>query len=152
MNNSVRKSTLTKLRRRKGNDGKLDKTRAVQTRSPNVDTQGLITQGVSLTQEPKLISLAGPGCHVLSTLDNMTAQLDGALAGMGERSLLLVCVVTAYNHSVQGTILLEVGCAGHNKRAKQTELLFNSQNLRKNGMIVDDTTKRDGGEHQERRW
>jgi hypothetical protein len=58
MTNPTRKSMLTKLKRRKGNDQNFDKTRAVETRSPNMDTQGLINQGVSLTQEPKLMSLA----------------------------------------------------------------------------------------------
>jgi hypothetical protein len=78
----------------------------------------------------------------------MTAQLDGALAGMGERSLPLVRAVTAYDHSVQGTILLGVGCAGYDERAEQTESLFNSHDLRKNGVVVDDITKRDGGEQR----
>jgi hypothetical protein len=78
----------------------------------------------------------------------MTAQLDRALAGMGERSLPLVRAVTAYDHSVQGTILLGVGCAGYDKRAEQTESLFNLHDLQKNGVVVDDITKRDGGEQR----
>ena len=76
----------------------------------------------------------------------MSAQLDGALAGMGERTLPLVRAVTAYDHEKRGAILLGVGCvAGYKNRAKQTELLFNSHNLRKNEFVVHDTTKRDGG-------
>jgi hypothetical protein len=76
----------------------------------------------------------------------MTTQLDRALAGMGERSLPLVHAVTAYDHPVQGAVLLGVRCAGYDERAKQTESLFNSHDLRKNGVIVDNTTKRrDGG-------
>jgi hypothetical protein len=81
-------------------------------------------------------------------LDNMTAQLDRALAGMGEHSLPLVRAVTAYDHSVQGRILLGVGCTGYDERAEQTESLFNSHDLRKKGVVVDDITKRDGGEQR----
>jgi hypothetical protein len=94
--------------------------------------------------------IGGTGWHVVSTLScfNMTAQLDRALAGMGERSLPLVRVVTAYDHSTLGTILLGVRCAGYNKRAEQTESLFNSHNLRKNGIFVNDTMKRVGGEQR----
>jgi hypothetical protein len=83
---------------------------------------------------------------VISQIDNMNAQLDGALAGMGERTLPLVRAVTAYDHKTRGTVLLGVGCAGHDGRAEQTESLFNSHDLRKHGVIVHDTTIRDGGE------
>jgi hypothetical protein len=66
---------------------------------------------------------------------------------MGKHSLPLVCAVTAYDHSMLGTLLLGVGCAcRYNKRAEQTELLFNSHDLRKNGIVVDNTAKQDGGE------
>ena len=92
--------------------------------------------------------IGGIGWHVLSKVDNMSAQLDGALAGMGERTLPLVRAVTAYDHEKGGTILLGVGCAGYDDRAEQTESLFNSHDLRKNGIIVHDTTKRDGGEQR----
>jgi hypothetical protein len=39
--------------------------------------------------------IGGPGWHVISQIDNMNAQLDGALVGMGERTLPLVRAVTA---------------------------------------------------------
>jgi hypothetical protein len=64
---------------------------------------------------------------------------------MGECSLPLVTVVTAYDHHKEGAILLGAGYAGWDKRAKQTEWLFNSHDLRKNNVIVHDTAKRDGG-------
>jgi hypothetical protein len=93
--------------------------------------------------------IGGTGWHVLSTIDNMNAQLDGALAGMGERSLPLVRAVTAYDHEILGTVLLGVrGCAGYDERAEQTESLFNSHDMRKNGIVVKDTTKRDGGDQR----
>ena len=40
------------------------------------------------------------------------------------------------------------GCAGYNDRAEQTESLFNSYDLRKDGIIVQDTTKHDGGKQR----
>jgi hypothetical protein len=56
--------------------------------------------------------------------------------------------VTAYDHKTQGTVLLGAGCAGYNQREVQTESLFNSHNLRENGVIVHDTTKRDSGQRR----
>jgi hypothetical protein len=44
--------------------------------------------------------------------------------------------------------LLGVGCAGCDERAEQTESLFNSHDLRKNGVTVHDTAARDGGEQR----
>jgi hypothetical protein len=92
--------------------------------------------------------IGGVGWLVLSAIDNTCAQLEGALAGMGGRSLPLVRAVTAYDHPALGPILLGVGCAGYDDRAEQTESLFNSHDLRKNGVVVHDTTKRDGGEQR----
>jgi hypothetical protein len=92
--------------------------------------------------------IGGPGWHVLSKIDNMNAQLDGALTGMGKRSLPLVRVVTAHDHKTQGTVLLGVRCAGYDERKEQTESFFNSHDLRKNNVTVHDTTKRDGGEQR----
>jgi hypothetical protein len=54
--------------------------------------------------ETEIDVIGGPGWHVLSQIDNMNAQLDGALAGMGERTLPLVHAVTAYDHKTRGTI------------------------------------------------
>jgi hypothetical protein len=81
-------------------------------------------------------------------INNMNAQLDGALAGMDECSLPLVCAVTMYDHGTRRAVLLGVGCAGYDERVNEREYLFNSHDLRKNGVIVHDITKRDGGEQR----
>ena len=86
--------------------------------------------------------IGGTGWHVLSQVDNMNVQLDGALAGMGERTLPMVRAVTAYDQEKRATIPLGVICAGYKDRVKQTESLFNLHDLRKNGIVVHDTTKR----------
>ena len=39
--------------------------------------------------------ISSPGWHFPSQVDNVSAQLDGALTGVGERALLLVRAVTA---------------------------------------------------------
>jgi hypothetical protein len=85
------------------------------------------------------------GWKVLSKVDNQVAQLDGALEGMGECSLLLVTAVTAHDHPTEGTVLLGAGCAGWDERPEQTKSLFNSHDMRKHNVIVHDTAKRDGG-------
>jgi hypothetical protein len=48
--------------------------------------------------------IGGVGWHVLNKVDNMDAQLDGALVGMGGRSLPLVSAATAIDHKTEGTI------------------------------------------------
>jgi hypothetical protein len=63
-------------------------------------SRGLIDPGTEINV------IGGPGWHVLSKIDNMNAQLDGALTGMGKCSLPLVCAVTAYIHRLLGTVLL----------------------------------------------
>jgi hypothetical protein len=80
--------------------------------------------------------IGGVGWRVLSTLDNQSAYLDGALEGMGECTLLLVNTVTAYDHPTEGAILLGAGSVGWNKRATQTEALFNSHDMRKHGITA----------------
>jgi hypothetical protein len=89
--------------------------------------------------------IGGVGWKVLSKVDIQVAQLDGALEGMGECSLPLVTTVTAHDHPTEGTILLGAGYPGWDERPKQTELLFNSQDMLKHNVIVHDTAKRDGG-------
>jgi hypothetical protein len=104
--------------------------------------RGVIDPGIEIDV------IGGPGWQVLSKIDNLNAQLDGALTGMGECSLPLVTAVTAYDHRLLGTVLLGAGCAGYDERSVQTESLFNSHDLRKHNVIVHDTTKRDGGEQR----
>jgi hypothetical protein len=41
-----------------------------------------------------------------------------------------------------------VACAGYDERAEQTESLFNSPDLRKNGVVVHDTPKTDDEEQR----
>jgi hypothetical protein len=89
--------------------------------------------------------IGGVGWKVLSKVDNQVAQLDGALEGMGECTLLLVTAVTAHDHPTEGTILLGAGCAGWDEPFEQTESLFNSHDMRKHNVIVHDTAKPDGG-------
>jgi hypothetical protein len=62
-------------------------------------------------------------------VDNQAVQLDGALEGMGECSLLVVTAVTTHDHPAEGTILLGAGCAGWDERPKQTKSLFNSHDM-----------------------
>ena len=51
------------------------------------EPQGIIDSGTEIDD------IGGPaGCNVISTIGNMSAQLDGTLAGMGARALRLVHV------------------------------------------------------------
>ena len=42
--------------------------------------------------------IGGVGWSILNVVDGKTANLGGALAGMGERRLSIVSAVTAYDH------------------------------------------------------
>ena len=64
---------------------------------------------------------------------------------MGERRLPIVYAVTAYDHEMEGRILIGHGQVAWDDRPKQTECLINSHSLRHNGITVDDVTMRDGG-------
>jgi hypothetical protein len=85
---------------------------------------------------------------VISTLENQTARLDGALKGMIGCYLPLVNAVTAYDQPTEGPTLLGAGCVRWDERIEQTKSLFNSLDLRKHGVTVEDTTIRDGGKHK----
>ena len=74
-----------------------------------------------------------------------TDNLGGALSGMGERRLPIFSVVTAYDHEMEGPILIGHGQVAWDDRPKQTECLINSHSLRHNDVTVDDVTMRDGG-------
>ena len=78
-------------------------------------------------------------------MDETTANLGGALAGMGERRLPIVSDVTAYEHETEGPILIGHGQVTWDDRPEQTECLINSHSLRHNDVTVDDVTMRDGG-------
>ena len=122
-------------------------------RRPKGRRNPILRRGVNSPEKPRAIIdpgtevdvIGGVGWHVLTRLENHKAQLDGALEGMGTRALQIVNAVTAYDHPSRGTILLGAGCAGWDDRAEQTESLFNSHDLRKNNVVVNDTAERDGG-------
>ena len=53
--------------------------------------------------------IGGVGWFILNLVDGTTANLGGALAGMGERRLPIVSAVTAYDHETEGPILIGHG-------------------------------------------
>ena len=53
--------------------------------------------------------IGGVGWFILSVVDGTTANLGGALSGMGERRLPIVSAVTAYDHETEGPILISHG-------------------------------------------
>ena len=81
-------------------------------------------------------------------MDGTTANLGGALAGMGERRLPIVSAVTAYEHETQGPILIGHGQVAWDDQPEQTKCLINSHSLRHNDVTVDDVTTRDGGKQK----
>ena len=90
--------------------------------------------------------IGGVGWKVLSQVDEKTAKLDGALAGMTGRPLKLVTAVTAYDHPDFGVVLLGVGNAAWDDREEQTESLLNPHELRKFNVTVNDMARVYGGE------
>ncbi len=89
--------------------------------------------------------IGGAGWKVLSRVNNKVAQLDGALAGMIGKPLVLVNAVTAYDHPTKGVILVGVGNAVWDDRAEQTEALLNAHELRKHNVVVNDKARIFGG-------
>ena len=53
--------------------------------------------------------IGGVGWFILNVVDRATANLGGALAGMGEQRLPIVSAVTAYDHEMEGPILISHG-------------------------------------------
>ena len=92
--------------------------------------------------------IGGVGCFILSVVDGTTANLGGALAGMGELRISIISAVTAYDHETEGPILIGHGQIAWDNRPKQTECLINSHNLRYNNVKVDDVTMRDVGKQK----
>ena len=92
--------------------------------------------------------IGGVGWFILNVVDGMTANLGGALAGMGERRLHIVSAVTAYDHETEGPILIGHGQVAWDNQPEQTECLINSHSLRHNDVTVDDVTMRDGGKQK----
>ena len=60
--------------------------------------------------------IGGVGWFILNIVDETTANLGGALAGMGEQRLPIVSIVTAYDHEMEGPILI-----GHGQVAWMTD-------------------------------
>jgi hypothetical protein len=75
---------------------------------------------------------------------NRETQLDSALAGMSGDCLPVVTAVTAFDHKELGPVLLGVGAAAWDDRVEQTESLFNSHELWKHNIVVNDKAIRDG--------
>ena len=50
--------------------------------------------------------IGGVGWFILNVVDGTTANLGGALAGMGEQRLPIVSAVTAYDHETEGPIII----------------------------------------------
>ena len=77
---------------------------------------------------------------------NVNTQVIGAIQGSRGDQLLTVHAVTAYKHPTMETVLLGAGNAAMTENPEQTESLLNSHVLRFNGVTVQDTTERDGGQ------
>ena len=92
--------------------------------------------------------IGGVGWFILNVVDGTTANLGGALSGMGEQRLPIVSAVTAYDHETEGPILIGHGQVAWDDQTKQTECLINSHSLRQNDVTVDDVTMRDGGKQK----
>ena len=89
--------------------------------------------------------IGGEGWKILSKESTEEATLGGALNGMGSRNLPVVMAITAVD-TIDGTFIMGAGRAGWDNRPSQTESLFNTHDLRAHGVVVNDVTKRDGGE------
>ena len=92
--------------------------------------------------------IGGVGWFILNVVDRTTANLGGALAGMGEQRLPIVSAVTAYDHETEVPILIGHGQVSWDDQPEQTECLINSHSLRHNDVTVDDVTMRDGGKQK----
>ena len=88
--------------------------------------------------------IGGVGWEVLSSV-NKSTRISGALSGMGDKKLPIVCAVTVCDHPTKGPLLIGVGEAAWDEDPSQMESLFNSHHLRKFGVVVDDVSERDGG-------
>ena len=92
--------------------------------------------------------IRGVGWFILNIVDGKTTNLGGSLSGMGELRLPIVSAVTAYDHEIEGPILIGHGQVAWYDRPEQTECLINSHSLRHNDVTVDDVTMRDGGKQK----
>ena len=92
--------------------------------------------------------IGGVGWFILNVVDGTTANLGGALAGMGELRPPIAFAVTSYDHETEGPILIGHGQVAWDDRPEQTECLINSHSLRHNDVTVDDVTMRDGGKQK----
>ena len=88
--------------------------------------------------------IGGAGWRVLQELDQ-SVRIDGPLSNMTGFQLPIVSAITAYDHPIQGTILLGIGVAAFNSDGSQKETLLNSHSLRKFGVEVHDVALRDNG-------
>jgi hypothetical protein len=77
---------------------------------------------------------------------SVNTQVFGAIQGSRGDQLSTVRAMTAYEHPTMGTVLLGAGNAAMTENPEQTESLLNSHVLRFNGVMVHDTTERDGGQ------
>ena len=108
---------------------------------------------INLRVDPRMIIylgteidvIGGVRWFILNVVDGTTANLGGALAGMGEQRLPIVTAVTTYDHETEGPILISHGQVAWDERPEQTEYLINSHSLRQNDVTVDNVTMRDGG-------
>ena len=64
--------------------------------------------------------IGGVGWFILNVVEGTTANLGGALEGMGERRLPIVSDVTAYDHETEGPILIGHGQVNWDDRPEQT--------------------------------
>ena len=92
--------------------------------------------------------IGGVRWFILNIVDGTTANLEGALAGMGERRPPIVSAVTAYDHETEGPILIGHGQVAWDDRPEQTECLIKSHSLRHNDVKADNVTVRDGGKQK----
>ena len=92
--------------------------------------------------------IGGVEWFILNVVDGTTANLGGALAGIGERRLPIVSAVTAYDHETEEPILIGHGQVTWDDRPEQKECLINSHSLWNNDLTVDGVTMRDGGKQK----
>ena len=149
---SIVRSLLGKKNRRKdGPDGiyhgtKRKRGRARRRRKDVINSSEAPRMIVDPGTEIDVIR--GGRWFIMNVVDGTTANLGGALTGMGERRLPIVSAVTEYDHETEGPILIGHEQVAWDDRPEQIECLINSYSLRHNDVTVDNVTRRDGGKQK----
>ena len=112
--NTSKARSLTRKKNggRNGSNGrdhgtKLKRGQARQGRSDMINSR--VAPRMIIDPGTEIDVIGGVGWFILNVVDGTTANLGGALVGMGERRLLIMSAVTAYDHETEGTILISHG-------------------------------------------